>query len=157
MLAQLSLGSNLGNREQTLLRAVELIEARVGNVIRRSSFFYSAPWGFTSEHEFCNICIAVDTLLSPIDLLHATQSIEREMGKTTHSEKCYADGVELSATYHDRTIDIDILTYEAPCPDASSYANHPYKSIILQTPELTLPHPHMSERDFVLIPLREIL
>lgn len=141
MLAQLSLGSNLGNREQTLLRAVELIEARVGNVIRRSSFFYSAPWGFTSEHEFCNICIAVDTLLSPIDLLHATQSIERELGKTTHSEKRYADGVELSATYHDRTIDIDILTYE---------------EVELCSAELTLPHPHMNERDFVLIPLQEI-
>lgn len=156
MLTYLSLGSNLGCREQTLLRAVELIEARVGSVLRRSSFFYSAPWGFSSAHAFCNICIAVDTRLSPFDLLHATQAIERELGKTTHTEKTYLNNIEQSAIYHDRTIDIDILTYEAPCPDASSYANHPYKSIILQTPELTLPHPHIADRDFVLIPLREI-
>lgn len=151
MLTYLSLGSNLGCREQTLLRAVELIEARVGSVLRRSSFFYSAPWGFSSEHAFCNICIAVDTRLSPLDLLHATQAIERELGKTTHTKKTYLNNIEQSAIYHDRTIDIDILTYEAP-----GHEDLPYKSIILQTPELTLPHPHMLDRDFVLIPLREI-
>lgn len=156
MLTYLSLGSNLGEREQVLNRAVELLQTRVGNVVRRSSFFYSTSWGYTSEHEFCNLCVAVDTPLSPLDLLHATQAIERELGKTTHTTKTYLNNIEQSAIYHDRAIDIDILTYEAPCPDASSYANHPYKSIILQTPELTLPHPHMSERDFVLIPLREI-
>lgn len=156
MLVYLSLGANLGNCRQTIDEAVCLLNARVGTVLRRSSFFYSQPWGFQSEHEFCNICVALETQLTPIDLLHATQAIERELGKNTHTEKTYHNNIEQSAIYHDRVIDIDILTYEPPCPDASSYANHPYKSIILQTPELTLPHPHMSERDFVLIPLREI-
>ena len=141
MLTYLSLGSNLGEREQVLNRAIELLQTRVGNVVRRSSFFYSTSWGYTSEHEFCNLCVAVDTPLSPLDLLHATQAIERELGKTTHTTKTYLNNIEQSAIYHDRAIDIDILTYE---------------DITLQTPELTLPHPHMSERDFVLIPLREI-
>lgn len=132
MLAYLSLGANLGNKEQTIDRAVELLQAQAGNVTRRSSFFYSAPWGFESEHEFCNICLALETTLSPLDLLHTTQAIERSLGRTQKS----TDG-----QYHDRLIDIDILTYE---------------DIILHTPELTLPHPHMLERDFVYIPLHEI-
>lgn len=129
----LSLGANLGNKEATLCEAIRLLNTEVGNVVRRSNFYYSEPWGFESAHRFCNICVLIDTSLSPIDLLHKTQAIERQLGRTQKS----TDGV-----YHDRTIDIDILTYEG---------------ISLTTDELTLPHPKMNEREFVRIPLAEIL
>lgn len=141
MQAYLSLGANLGNKEQTLDLAVSLIQTRVGNVIRRSSFFYSAPQGFTSEHQFCNICVLIDTTYSPLDLLHQLQSIEHELGKQTHSVKQWKNGRWDNAIYSDRVIDIDILTYEG---------------VAICSEELTLPHPHMLERDFVMIPLREI-
>ena len=133
MLAYLSLGANLGNKEQTIDQAVKLLQAQAGNVTRRSSFFYSAPWGFSSEHAFCNICLALETTLSPLDLLHTTQAIEHSLGRTQKS----TDG-----QYHDRLIDIDILQYEG---------------VELHSKELTLPHPLMNERDFVLIPLQEII
>lgn len=133
MLVFLSLGANLGNREQTLQQAIDLLRAEVGTVLRTSSFFYSEPWGFASEHAFCNLCVAIETPLSPLDLLHATQHIEQRLGRThksTHRD------------YQDRTIDIDILLYGN---------EH------ILTPELTIPHPLMNERDFVMTPLNEIL
>lgn len=141
MLAYLSLGANLGNKEQTIDTAVQLINTQVGNVIRRSSYFYSKPWGFNSPNQFCNICLALESSLSPLDLLHQLQAIEQQLGKDTHSQKTIVDGIEQQAIYHDRVIDIDLLTYG---------------DIVINTPELTLPHPHMNERDFVLIPLKEV-
>lgn len=129
----LSLGANLGNKEQTLDQAVAILSAEAGTLLRRSSFFYSEPWGFRSEHSFCNICISMLTTLTPLELLDLTQDIERRLGRTKKSS---------DRVYHDRTIDIDLLIYEG---------------VEMQTPRLTLPHPLMHERDFVLIPLREIL
>lgn len=129
----LSLGANLGNKEQTLDQAVAILSAEAGTLLRRSSFFYSEPWGFRSEHSFCNICISMLTTLTPIELLDLTQDIERRLGRTKKSS---------DRVYHDRTIDIDLLIYEG---------------VEMQTPRLTLPHPLMQERDFVMIPLREIL
>lgn len=129
----LSLGANLGNKEQTLNQAVAILSAEAGTLLRRSSFFYSEPWGFRSEHSFCNICISMLTTLTPLELLDLTQDIERRLGRTKKSS---------DRVYHDRTIDIDLLIYEG---------------VEMQTPRLTLPHPLMQERDFVMIPLREIL
>lgn len=129
----LSLGANLGNKEQTLDQAVAILSAEAGTLLRRSSFFYSEPWGFRSEHSFCNICISMLTTLTPLELLDLTQDIERRLGRTKKSS---------DRVYHDRTIDIDLLIYEG---------------VEMQTPRLTLPHPLMQERDFVMIPLREIL
>ena len=133
MLSYLSLGSNLGNKEDNLTKAVSLISEKVGKVVRRSSFYYSEPWGFQSENSFVNLCIAVETSLAPLDLLHTTQLIERTMGRTRKSK----DGL-----YHDRIIDIDILLYGD---------QH------ISLPELQIPHPLMRRRDFVMIPLREIM
>lgn len=133
MLSYLSLGSNLGNKEDNLTKAVSLISEKVGKVVRRSSFYYSEPWGFQSENSFVNLCIAVETSLAPLDLLHSTQLIERTMGRTRKSK----DGL-----YHDRIIDIDILLYGN---------RH------ISLPELQIPHPLMTRRDFVMIPLREIM
>lgn len=137
MLYYLSLGSNLGEREQTLLRATEYIEERIGPIRMRSSMYYSAPWGFESENGFCNICLSLETPLSPHEVLRLTQEIEHDLGRTTKSH----DGI-----YHDRPIDIDLLL----CYDDK-------QEISINTEELTLPHPLMQERDFVMVPLREIL
>jgi len=129
----LSLGSNLGDRERMLHRAIALIDERIGTVQRVSSFIETEPWGFESEHPFLNAAVMVLTTLSPEQCLKETQQIEREQGRTTKSK----DGI-----YHDRPIDIDLLMYG---------------DLKLSTPTLTLPHPRMEERDFVMIPLREIL
>ena len=129
----LSLGSNLGDREDMLRRAIALIEERVGAVQRVSSFIETEPWGFESTNPFLNAAVMVQTTLSPIECLDATQQIERELGRKKKSK---------GGIYHDRPIDIDLLMYD---------------DLQLSTPRLTLPHPHMHERDFVMIPLREIL
>lgn len=129
----LSLGSNLGDREDMLRRAITLIEERVGAVLRVSSFIETEPWGFESEHPFLNAAVMVLTTLSPIECLDRTQQIERELGRKSKSR----DG-----KYHDRPIDIDLLLYGDQT---------------VSTPRLTIPHPLMQERDFVMIPLREIL
>ena len=129
----MSLGSNLGDREDMLRRAITLIEERVGKVQRVSSFIETEPWGFESEHPFLNAACLVLTTLSPMQCLDATQQIERELGRKRKSQ---------NGIYHDRPIDIDLLMYDG---------------LTLSTPRLTLPHPRMQERDFVMIPLREIL
>ncbi|MBO7119723.1 MAG: 2-amino-4-hydroxy-6-hydroxymethyldihydropteridine diphosphokinase [Bacteroidaceae bacterium] len=129
----LSLGSNLGDRAQNLRRAIALIEERVGAVQRVSSFIETEPWGFESEHPFLNAACLVLTTLSPIECLEATQQIERELGRKKKSK---------NGKYHDRPIDIDLLMYGDQT---------------ISTPRLTIPHPRMQERDFVMIPLREIL
>jgi len=129
----LSLGSNIGDRRSLLHRAITLIGERIGTVQRVSSFIETEPWGFESEHPFLNAACMVLTSLSPEQCLEATQQIERELGRTQKSK----DGI-----YHDRPIDIDLLLYD---------------DLEISTPTLTLPHPRMYERDFVMIPLREIL
>lgn len=134
MISYLSLGSNLSPRHEHVEKACRLLEERVGHILARSSDFYSAPWGYASLHEYLNIALKIETSLSPIDLLDCTQQIERELGRTL--KNCYAD----------RTIDIDILLY---------YADDD-QSLTMQTDRLTIPHPLMQQRDFVMIPLHEI-
>ena len=133
----LSLGSNLGNREQTLHEAVRRIGQQIGTVTRCSSFFYSEPWGFESTHPFCNLCCAVETAMQPMEVLAATQQIERELGR---------DHKSVNGQYTDRTIDIDIVR---AFDDAQ-------KEIVSSSSLLTIPHPLYQQRDFVVIPLREI-
>lgn len=129
----LSLGSNLGQRDENIRKVVALIAERVGRVERLSSLLTTEPWGFSSPNAFVNAAVRCSTTLSPHRLLAVTQQIEREMGRTEKS----VDG-----HYHDRVIDIDILLYD---------------DLHLDTPELKIPHPLMEERDFVMVPLREIL
>ena len=128
-----SLGSNLGDREQMIRQALALLDERVGVVERVSSFIETEPWGFQSQHPFLNAAALVHTMFSPRRCLLETQQIERELGRTKKS----VDG-----QYHDRPIDIDLLLYD---------------DLHVEEKGLTLPHPHMQERDFVMIPLREIL
>ena len=132
----LGLGSNLGNREENIRRALALIDERVGSVYRVSSLIETDPVGFSSNHKFINLVCLVHTMMSPMSCLRETQKIEQELGRTQKST-C-TDGILL---HFDRPIDIDLLTYD---------------DITMDTPELTLPHPRMKDRDFVMRPLEEI-
>ena len=128
----LGLGSNLGDKQQHIARAIQLLNEQVGEVLRQSELYVSEPWGFVSAHHFVNACVCCATSLSPREVLTATQRIERSMGRTRKSH----DGV-----YHDRIIDIDILLYD---------------DLHINEPDLVIPHPLMHERDFVMKPLMEI-
>ncbi len=130
----LALGSNLGKRHDNIMRALELIDQRVGAVYRVSSLIETEPWGFSSPNRFVNAVCLVHTMLSPRLCLEETQLIEREMGRT---EKSSEEG-----GYADRIIDIDLLMYD---------------HLEMEEAGLVLPHPHMQERDFVMGPLREIM
>ena len=142
MLYYLSLGSNLGDREQTLQEALRRIGQQIGTVTRCSSFFYSEPWGFESEHAFCNLCCAVQTQMHPIQVLRATQDIERALGRKHKSQIS-----NVRSIYADRPIDIDIIRA----------FDETQKEIVSNDPLLTIPHPLYKQRDFVVIPLHEIL
>lgn len=128
----LGLGTNLGNKEANLRTAIYKLQERIGKQVSLSSFYETAPWGFESDHSFLNAVIGLKTNLSPIEVLHITQEIEKELGRKKKS---------VNGSYSDRLIDIDILLYD---------------NLVLQTPELTVPHPLMTERDFVMKPLIEI-
>lgn len=141
MLYYLSLGSNLGDREQTLEAAKQLIEQQIGPITRCSSYYYSEPWGFDSEHGFCNLCCAVQTALTPLAMLTATQAIERALGRTEKT---------IDAHYHDRIIDIDIILAFDENGSEKSF------NFQLSTFTLVIPHPLWAQRDFVRIPLQEI-
>ncbi|PID94524.1 MAG: 2-amino-4-hydroxy-6-hydroxymethyldihydropteridine diphosphokinase [Bacteroidales bacterium] len=128
----LSLGSNLGNKEQNLNRAIEQIEQKIGSVVKVSSFLHSEPFGFTSDNSFVNAVVEVNTKLGIYRVLKITQKIEQLMGRQQKSH----DGI-----HYDRIIDIDILYYAS------------YKT---NTRKLTVPHPRINEREFVLKPLSEL-
>lgn len=132
MTTYLGIGTNLGDRAENLTRAVALISEQVGTVLACSSFMETAPWGFTSDNHFLNAVLAVDTALSPHELLRVTQSIERELGRLHKT---------IDGNYSDRIIDIDILLYE---------------DLTIVSEELTIPHPYILMRDFVYLPLGEI-
>jgi len=130
----LGLGSNLGDRQSTIEQAIKLIGMYVGMVSRRSSLIETEPWGFDSENRFLNGVVCCETMLSPREVLSKTQRIERELGRKKKTSSARA--------YRDRPIDIDILLYD---------------DLKIDEPDLKIPHPLMWERDFVMIPLREIM
>ena len=130
----LGLGSNLGDRQVNIQRAIELISERVGEVIQCSSLIETEPWGFESENRFLNGVIHCETTLTPRQVLRKTQKIERDMGRKKKTVN--------SQLYSDRPIDIDILLYD---------------DLTVDEPDLKIPHPLMQERDFVMIPLSELL
>ncbi|MCR4602319.1 MAG: 2-amino-4-hydroxy-6-hydroxymethyldihydropteridine diphosphokinase [Prevotella sp.] len=129
----LALGTNLGDGAQQLSQACRHISRLIGTIERQSAYYVTEPWGFQSEHLFTNAVVCVSTTLTPRQLLRVTQRIERLMGRR---KKTGADGI-----YHDRPIDIDILLYD---------------KLLIDEPDLTIPHPHMLERQFVMDPLLEI-
>ena len=129
----MGLGTNLGDKEGNIREAIRRIGELIGEVDRQSTFLVSEPWGFESENTFVNAAIRCSTELEPMEVLVRTQEIERAMGRTQKS----VDG-----QYYDRIIDIDILMYD---------------NLHIDTKTLKLPHPLMNERDFVMIPLEEVL
>jgi len=130
--ALLALGGNLGDARETLVRAIAaLTEAGDIRLQARSSDYMTPPWGVEDQPPFVNLCIAVDTALTPQALLARAQAVERAFGRDRASEQRWGP----------RTLDIDILTYD---------------DLVLNEPELTLPHPRLFERAFVLVPLAEI-
>ena len=124
----LGLGSNLGESRQNLSRAVELLSPRV-NVERISSLYETEPVGYLDQPRFLNAVLRGTTFLSPEELLSKAKEIEMTLGRVPSFQNA------------PRPVDIDILLYG---------------KLVIDTPELTIPHPRMEERAFVLVPLAEI-
>lgn len=127
--AYVALGSNLGDREENLCTALKHLQENGVEVIKTSTFIETEPYGVTDQPGFVNAVCQVETELEPLELLRLLLSIEQEMGR-----------VRLRR-WGERNIDLDLLLYE---------------DTVLESEELTLPHPDMQNRDFVLIPLAEI-
>ena len=128
----LGLGSNLGDKEKNIEEAYRRIEERIGKIVSKSAFYVTRPEGFLSENWFVNtVCEVVSDM--PVDEVFAiTQTIEKQLGRT---------GKSINGKYADRVIDIDMLMVD---------------DCIIDTPELTVPHPRMHLRRFVLVPFAEI-
>ena len=127
--AYVALGSNLGDKEANLRRALELVQQRGVEVVKTSSFICTEPYGVTDQPQFLNGVCEVRTSLDPLELLQTLLEIEQEMGRVRLRH------------WGERNIDLDLLLYE---------------DVVMDTPELILPHPDMQNRDFVLLPLAEI-
>lgn len=124
----LALGTNQGERLANLRRALRLLAPYV-TLTRVSPVYETAPWGVTAQPDFLNMAVEGITDLAPMTLLDALKNIERAMGRVE------------TVRYGPRVIDLDILLYD---------------DLVLQTERLEIPHPRMTERAFVLIPLRDI-
>ncbi len=128
--AYIALGTNLGNRKSNLQNAVTLINSRTGIFVRQLSGIYeTAPVGGPEQGPYLNACALLESKLPPTILMQTLLDLEDQMGRirTEH--------------WGPRIIDLDLLVYEG---------------VIINTPLLTLPHPRMEERDFVLIPLNDL-
>ena len=127
--AYVALGSNLGDKEANLRRALELLIERGVEIVKTSTFISTEPYGVTDQPTFLNGVCEVRTSLEPLALLHTLLEIEQEMGRVRLRH------------WGERNIDLDLLLYE---------------DVVMDTEELKLPHPDMQNRDFVLLPLAEI-
>ena len=128
----LSLGSNLGKREENLQRALVALEHKQIQIVARSSVYETEPQNLSQQRWFLNLVIECETRYFPMQLLGIIQKIERELGRERGAGK---------VRWGPRPIDIDVLLFG---------------SVIVETPQLTIPHPRMLERRFVLEPLLEI-
>ncbi|MCX7557002.1 2-amino-4-hydroxy-6-hydroxymethyldihydropteridine diphosphokinase [Xanthomonadaceae bacterium JHOS43] len=128
--AFIGLGSNLGDPHAQLERALAALAGLPGTVLREvSSTYRTAPWGDTDQPDFFNAVAAIDTMLSPEDLLGALRGIEATAGRRRDRR------------WGPRTLDLDLLLYG---------------EVMRDTPDLQLPHPRMHQRAFVLVPLAEL-
>jgi 2-amino-4-hydroxy-6-hydroxymethyldihydropteridine diphosphokinase len=131
--ALVALGGNVGDVRHTLDRAIaEFCDGVAVTLIARSSDYRTPPWGVEDQPSFVNCAIAVETALAPHDLLARAQDVERAFGRERARERRWGP----------RTLDIDLIAYG---------------DVALDTPDLTLPHPRLFERAFVLVPLAEIV
>lgn len=130
--ALLALGGNVGDVRATLARAVAMLcEGPEVRLVARSADYRTAPWGVTDQPPFVNACIALATALAPRELLARAQKVETALGRRRSQERRWGP----------RPIDIDLIAYD---------------DVVLDEPDLQLPHPHLFERAFVLVPLAEI-
>jgi 2-amino-4-hydroxy-6-hydroxymethyldihydropteridine diphosphokinase len=130
--ALVALGGNLGDVRETLDRAVAtLCDGADVRLTARSADYRTPPWGVEEQPAFVNLCIAVETSLAPQDLLARAQAVERALGLDRAKKRRWGP----------RPIDIDLIAYD---------------DIAMSSPDLSLPHPHLFERAFVLVPLAEI-
>ena len=136
----LLLGGNQGDVKRTLQTAQQLINSRVGAVLRCSHRYESEPWGFPAAERFSNQALEVSTDLSPLEVLDACQGIERELGRNRAAEAI--EKASSGAAYSSRPIDIDIIFYGDE---------------VIDDERLTVPHPLLAEREFALQPLAEIM
>jgi 2-amino-4-hydroxy-6-hydroxymethyldihydropteridine diphosphokinase len=124
----LALGTNLGDRLDNLQVAIAALPPAV-KVLKRSPVYETPPWGLTDQPAFLNMVLSGRTRLAPLKLLTFLKDLETRLGR------------QPSIRYGPRKIDIDILFYD---------------DIVLDTPELTIPHPRLQERAFVLVPLADL-
>ena len=129
----LSLGSNLGLRAENLKKARNLIDKKAGKIVVQSSLYESSPWGFDATNLFYNQIIVIESNKNPDLLLYIFKEIEQQLGRKTNSDP--------DKTYKSRRIDIDIIYYN---------------DMIITNDKLSIPHPRMQHRLFVLVPLNEI-
>lgn len=122
-------GSNIGNSQEHLMKVKTFIQDQIGVLVSYSSIYKTEPWGNKNQQDFLNQVLEIETVLTPQDLLVEILSIEKTMGRNRLSK------------WEPRVIDIDILFYG---------------SLILDTPDLNIPHPLLHERRFTLLPLHEI-
>ena len=125
----MSLGSNTGNRLIILTKALSELERSGFCIINRSKIWETSPWGFTDQPRFLNMCLCAETELTPEKMIKTIINIEIKLGRRR------------SIKWGPREIDIDIIAIG---------------EMVIETPDLSVPHPHMHERTFVLIPLKEI-
>lgn len=128
----LSLGSNLGDKQKNIVEALDKIEERIGNITSLSAFYVTIPEGFESHNVFVNCVCEVSTILDIYTLFVITQDIEKESGRTRKS---------VNGNYADRVLDIDLIMAG---------------DMVINSPELTIPHPRFHTRSFVIDPLNEI-
>jgi 2-amino-4-hydroxy-6-hydroxymethyldihydropteridine diphosphokinase len=128
--AYILLGSNEGDRLQHLSGALNLIQKEIGTISRQSAIYVTVAWGYTKQPDFLNQVICLQTVLSPYQLLKNLLHIEQELGR-----------VRTGTKWMQRIIDLDILFYN---------------DLAMNEQELTIPHPHIQDRKFVLVPLQEI-
>ena len=131
-------GGNVGDAERTLGEAARLIEAEVGRVVRHSKIYITKAWGFEAD-DFRNQVLVVESDLEPIEVLDAVNAIEQRLGRDRAEEQKIKSAT--GARYASRSIDIDILFYD---------------DLVVESERLTLPHPRIAERGFVLEPLVEV-
>lgn len=125
----LSLGGNLGNTQEIFERCYPMIENKVGPIIEQSSLYRTAAWGLTEQADFINQVILLESDLRPEEILTEIQAIEQALGR------------ERKITWGPRTLDLDILFIDQQ---------------IIQKTDLQVPHPHIQDRKFILIPMQEI-
>ena len=125
----LSLGGNLGNTQEIFEACYPLIENKVGSILQQSNLYRTAAWGLQDQADSVNQVLLVKTELLPEAILEAIQAIEKDFGR------------ERKVTWGPRTLDLDILFVDQQ---------------IIQTANLQVPHPHIQDRKFILIPMHEI-